>query len=192
MGGPAASMTTSGSCSPARPGPPPGAGHPARDGHNGGLVLAGLGGSLDHRVPAQPVPDLLPADHTRDAGPPGRPACSTPGWPTSPAPSPPPPVAAACSPCSPTASPSWPHPAKQLDDPGHPARSLAASAASPRCAPGSLTAAAFSPGGAPMLAGDLRPPRDHGHLRLRQRNLARLPGPRCQPPTHTRTSLCSA
>ena len=51
-------------------------------------------------------------------------------------------------------------------------QALAASAAATRCRPGSLTAAAFSPSGAPLLAARLRPPRDRRDLRLHRRDLA--------------------
>ena len=69
--------------------------------------------------------------------------------------------------------------------------SLAGTPAATRCKPGSLTAAAFSPSGAPMLAAGLRPPRNRRHLRLRRRHLAPRRAHAARPPTPTRPSPCS-
>ena len=70
-------------------------------------------------------------------------------------------------------------------------RTLAESPAGSRCRPGSLTGAAFSPSGQPMLAASLRAPRDRRDLHLDPARPGSSPAPRCPPPTPARPSPCS-
>ena len=120
---------------------------------NGGLVVAspGAGSVVAGFRPSQDL-SFSPLATTHDNGTAWTPGLLDAAWPMSPTPWPPPRAAAACSPCSPAARPNCPAPAGPRWTTLATRRTLAASAAGGRCGPGSLTAAAFSPSGVPLLA----------------------------------------
>ena len=81
-------------------------------------------------------------------------------------------AAGACSPCSPTAPPSWPHPATPAGTRSPPSGPSPPRQPAGRCGLEALTAAAYTPSGVPLLAGDMLPAGYRRHLRRRRRDLA--------------------